>query len=322
MNKKTVSRKKTFLIIWILLLLGAVFLLNRYFNGKTEVKYKRYLVVGKENVFVIYDDKISLKIPQDTYVGKEKTVEDYLKNKEYSELFQVIKNVFPEELEGYIVPKKNIEVTTEYSVNIPLIKTGDKNYILTSELNKVFIKLYYGEVSNEDAGSILVDVLNASGRAGFSRKIGEKIQKDLGFKYNPATYEEESEYSYIINNSLDPKKIQDLILNLDAKYIKIKEKSKLPTPANVVVILGRETDGLLNINIYKNNEIDKINIEKLKKENYKNLKTVTTKEMIETAYIEYKAEDYYTAFKISKLLGISNLVENNTLNNKINVYIK
>lgn len=322
MNKKTVSRKKTFLIIWILLLLGAVFLLNRYFNGKTEVKYKRYLVVGKENVFVIYDDKISLKIPQDTYVGKEKTVEDYLKNKEYSELFQVIKNVFPEELEGYIVPKKNIEVTTEYSVNIPLIKTGDKNYILTSELNKVFIKLYYGEVSNEDAGSILVDVLNASGRAGFSRKIGEKIQKDLGFKYNPATYEEESEYSYIINNSLDPKKIQDLILNLDAKYIKIKEKSKLPTPANVVVILGRETDGLLNINIYKNNEIDKINIEKLKKENYKNLKTVTTKEIIETAYIEYKAEDYYTAFKISKLLGISNLVENNTLNNKINVYIK
>lgn len=322
MNKKIVNSKKTFLIIWVLLLLGAVFLLNRYFNGKTEVKYRRYLVIGKENVFVIYDDKISLKIPQDTYVSQEKKVEDFLKEKEYSELFQVVKSIFPEELEGYVVPKKNIQVATDYSVNIPLIKTGDKNYILTSELNKVFIKLYYGDVSNEDAGNILVDVLNASGKAGFSRKIGDKIQKNLGFKYNPATYEEESEYSYIINNSLDPKQLQDLILSLDARYIKIKEKSKLPTPANAVIILGRETDGLLTINLFKNDESDKINLEELKKESYKNIKSETTKETIETAYIEYKSEDYYTAFKISKLLGINSLVENEALNNKINIYIK
>jgi hypothetical protein len=286
------NRKKTFLIIWVLLLLGAVLLLNRYFNGKTDVKYKKYLVIGKENIFVVYDDKVSLKISQDTYVGQEKMVLDYLNKKEYSELFQVIKSIFPEELEGYIVPKRNVDVATDYSVNIPTISNNNKNYILTSELNKVFINLYYGTL-NEKADNILIDILNASGKAGLSKKIGEKLQKDFGFRYNPATYEENSEYSYIINNSLSQKQVEDLIMSLDSKYIKIKDKSKLPTPANAVVIIGRETEGILSINIYKNGEIDKENYNKLNKNYYINLKTTVTKEKIEDTYIEYKAEDYY-----------------------------
>ena len=315
------NRKKTFLIIWVLLLLGAVLLLNRYFNGKTDVKYKKYLVIGKENIFVVYDDKVSLKIPQDTYVGQEKMVLDYLNKKEYSELFQVIKSIFPEELEGYIVPKRNVDVATDYSVNIPTISNNNKNYILTSELNKVFINLYYGTL-NEKADNILIDILNASGKAGLSKKIGEKLQKDFGFRYNPATYEENSEYSYIINNSLSQKQVEDLIMSLDSKYIKIKDKSKLPTPANAVVIIGRETEGILSINIYKNGEIDKENYNKLNKNYYINLKTTVTKEKIEDTYIEYKAEDYYTAYKISKLLGIDKLVENKEISNKINIYVK
>lgn len=315
------NRKKTFLIIWVLLLLGAVLLLNRYFNGKTDVKYKKYLVIGKENIFVVYDDKVSLKIPQDTYVGQEKMVLDYLNKKEYSELFQVIKSIFPEELEGYIVPKRNVDVATDYSVNIPTISNNNKNYILTSELNKVFINLYYGTI-NEKADNILIDILNASGKAGLSKKIGEKLQKDFGFRYNPATYEENSEYSYIINNNLSKKQVEDLIMSLDSKYIKIKDKSKLPTPANAVVILGRETEGILSINIYKNGEIDKENYNKLNKNYYINLKTTVTKEKIEDTYIEYKAEDYYTAYKISKLLGIDKLVENKEISNKINIYVK
>lgn len=315
------NRKKTFLIVWVLLLLGAVFLLNRYFNGKTDVKYKKYLVIGKENIFVVYDDKVSLKIPQDTYVGQEKMVLDYLNKKEYSELFQVIKSIFPEELEGYIVPKRNVDVATDYAVNIPTISNNNKNYILTSELNKVFINLYYGTI-NEKADNILIDILNASGKAGLSRKIGEKLQKDFGYKYNPATYEENSDYSYIVNNNLSKKQTEDLIMALDSKYIKIKDKSKLPTPANAVVILGRETDGILSINLYKNDEADKENLDKLKKNYYINLKSTVTKEKIDTAYIEYKAEDYYTAYKVSKLLGIDNLVENKEISNKINIYVK
>jgi hypothetical protein len=131
------NRKKTFLIIWVLLLLGAVLLLNRYFNGKTDVKYKKYLVIGKENIFVVYDDKVSLKIPQDTYVGQEKMVLDYLNKKEYSELFQVIKSIFPEELEGYIVPKRNVDVATDYSVNIPTISNQNP-----SELELLFSQLF------------------------------------------------------------------------------------------------------------------------------------------------------------------------------------
>jgi hypothetical protein len=111
-------------------------------------------------------------------------------------------------------------------------------------------------------------------------------------------------------------------MSLDSKYIKIKDKSKLPTPANAVVIIGRETEGILSINIYKNGEIDKENYNKLNKNYYINLKTTVTKEKIEDTYIEYKAEDYYTAYKISKLLGIDKLVENKEISNKINIYVK
>lgn len=320
--KEINNKKKGFLILWVLILLVAVFLLNRYFNGKTNVNWKKYLVIGKENVFVVYDEKLSIKIPQNTYVGGDKKVEDYLKNKEYSELFQVIKNIFPEELEGYTVPKGNMTVATEFSVNIPLMKTGDKNYILTSGLNEVFLKLYYGDISNENAGTILIDVLNASGKAGYAKKVGEKIEKDLGFKFNPNTHEEESEYSYIVNNSLNPNQANELVMSMDEKYIRIKEKSNLPTPANAVIIVGKESEGLLKINFFKNGEIDKENYNKLDKKGYKNLNTSVTKEEINKAYIEYKAEDYYIAYKISKVLEIPNLLENNDVDNSINVYIK
>ena len=150
MNKKTLNRKKTFLIIWVLLLLGAVFLLNRYFNGKTEVEYTKYLVIGKENVFVVYDDKISLKIPQDTYVGNDKKVEDYLKDKDYSELFQVIKSIFPEDLEGYVVPKRNLDIATAYSINIPATAIKLLNSIpINTAYHRYIAKLHYYQQLNK-----------------------------------------------------------------------------------------------------------------------------------------------------------------------------
>ena len=63
-------------------------------------------------------------------------------------------------------------------------------------------------------------------------------------------------------------------------------------------------------------------IEILKKDGYKNLKSIVTKENIESSYIEYKAEDYYIAYKISKVLGIDSLIESKDVSEKIKVYIK
>lgn len=323
MNRKTLKKRKTFLMIWIMLLLGAVYLLNNYFNGKTEVNYKKYLIIGKENVFVIYDDKISLKIPNDTYIGNDKKIDDYVSNKKYSELFQVMKSIFPEGLEGYVVPKGNIDAATKNSVNIPLIKNGDRNYILTSELNKAFVKLYYGENAKEiKHENVMIDVLNATGQAGYSKKTGEKIKKALSYNYNPATYEEESDYSYVINNSLNKTEVEALIMSTDLKYIKIKEKSKLPTPAQAVIVLGKEPKGLFEVDIYRNKEQDKQNKELLEKNGYQDVKSLITNKDIEKPYIEYSTEDYYIAYKISKYLGIDSLVETKDLNAKINVYVR
>ena len=42
-------------------------------------------------------------------------------------------------------------------------------------------------IANEN---IIVDILNANGRAGHARRTGERLHKELGVKFNAANYEQ------------------------------------------------------------------------------------------------------------------------------------
>jgi hypothetical protein len=298
---------------------------GKLFNKETEVEWSKYLVIGKKNIFVTYDSKLALRIPEDVYIGNEKSVADYIKKGQYSELYQRINSVFPEEIEGYVVANRRGQYTLEpeYAVNIPLINKDGKNYILTSELNEVFLKLYYDEeIRSQVVENVLVDILNANGRSGYAGRIGNKIKDDFNYEYNAANYQELTDYSYIIANNIGENQLKEFIMSLDEKYIRIKEKGDLPTLANIVVILGREENNLLDTYVYKHDAFDKENYELLKDNGYKNVRRLKSETEIDKSFIEYKKEDYYIAYKISKLLNIDNLLENNEIGDRINIYIK
>ena len=64
-----------------MLLLGAVYLLNNYFNGKTEVNYKKYLIIVKENKFYR-----NLVIQQLIFIWRSLFQVQHIKEKEFIEM--------------------------------------------------------------------------------------------------------------------------------------------------------------------------------------------------------------------------------------------
>lgn len=320
------KRRVRVFVLGLLIALMIIFLVGKLlFSRKTEIVWNKYLVIGKQNVFVVYDEKLSLLMPEDIYISKDKTIKEYLENKSYSELYQKINSIFPEELEGYVVAAKKgqYELKAEYSVKIPTVKKEDKEYILTSALNEVFLKLYYGEeIKNQVIENVLVDILNANGRGGYAGKLGNKLTEEFSYKYNAANYEELTDYSYVIVNNISDNQLKELIMSIDEKYIRIKDKGTLPTLANVVLILGREENNLLNTYVYKKDSFDNENYQMLKDNGYKNVRRLKTEKEIDKSFIEYKKEDYFIAYKMSKLLNIENMLENDELDDRINIYIK
>jgi hypothetical protein len=320
------KRRVRVFVLGLLIALMIIFLVGKLlFSRKTEIVWNKYLVIGKQNVFVVYDEKLSLLMPEDIYISKDKTIKEYLENKSYSELYQKINSIFPEELEGYVVAAKKgqYELKAEYSVKIPTVQKEDKEYILTSALNEVFLKLYYGEeIKNQVIENVLVDILNANGRGGYAGKLGNKLTEEFSYKYNAANYEELTDYSYVIVNNISDNQLKELIMSIDEKYIRIKDKGTLPTLANVVLILGREENNLLNTYVYKKDSFDNENYQMLKDNGYKNVRRLKTEKEIDKSFIEYKKEDYFIAYKMSKLLNIENMLENDELDDRINIYIK
>ena len=92
--------------------------------------------------------------------------------------------------------------------------------------------------------------------------------------------------------------------------------------ANIVVIIGSEKQINFKIDIYANQEKIKEASEKIKAIGYGNISSLPEKEDTEHSIIEYNKEDYFIALKIAKALGITDMVENSDLENKIGITIK
>lgn len=326
--KEIRDRRKKRVALLALLVVLAVFSVVRVLRKPKEevIEWKNYALIGKQNVFIIYEKKLSFLIPLDIYMTKEFKIEDYISKEKYSELLHTLNDVLPVKLDNYRIAGKKMEINinTEHQITIPQVNENSKKYILTSALNEVFTKLYYEKEELEllKPEEIIIDVLNANGRTGYAGKTGNLINEKFGYKYNSANYEELSEYSYVINNSLSEEQLKELVLNLNEKYVRIREKGSLPTLANAVVILGKESTGLLNIFVMRKDSYDSETYNKLKKLGYKNVRRVKGEKAITENVLEYNKEDYYIAYKISKLIGIKNLTENNELKNRINILLK
>ncbi len=290
--------------------------------GKSE-NWEKYMVIGKNNVFVVYGDKLAVQVPFEIYMNKDGSLGDIVKKKNYEEVLKSLNDILPEKVDHYkVVRSGQIEINTANMKKIPEISMEDKRYALTSSLNAMFLELYYDNATNKGNTNIIIDVLNANGRSGYARKAGEKLVDAFSLKYNAANFDNFEQYSYIQNKDLSDKELKGIVMELDEKYFKIKKDGDLPTLANAVVVLGREQEGILGINIYSDKSVAENTSKKLKKIGYKIVNSKKLNSDIESSYIEYNKEDYYTAYKLSKRLDIKNMVEKNNLNEVINIFIK
>ena len=323
MSKRNGKLKGLLLVLVIIVALGAFLFLNINDGNKELDKNSRYLIIGKGNLIAVYEDKLAVKIPYEVSVSKDETFEDLVKTKNKEEIMATVNKILPEKVDNYKVVKfGEVKLNVKNSKNIPETTIGDKRYVLTSSLYSMFEEMYNDPNKvNEVNENIIVDILNANGRGGYARKTGEKLKKNLSMKYNAANYETFLEESYVILNDISKDKTQEILMQLNEKYFKVKDVPTIPTLANVVVILGKEENVKFDIDIIgKGNIADEFSKE-LKKQGYKNVKNSVTDSKVETSVIEYNPEDYYIAYKIAKILDIKDMIEKENLKNKINIFV-
>ena len=323
-KKKKKRGRAPILVLVLTVILSVLLFLNFRGNNIKLSKDEKVLIIGKQNLFAIYEDRLAVKIPYELYIDSEETVEDLVSTRNYEQVLEKINSIVPEKLTRYIVIKSGeIKLDVENQRNIPETNIGDKRFILTSSVYAMFKELYHEKNSvDEQNENILVDVLNANGVGGYARKTGELIKTSLGMKYNAANYETTQDQSYVILNDISKEKAAEILDKLPEKYFKIKTKSTIPTLANIVVIIGSEKDINFKIDIYGEDSVLKDAIEKVKKLGYTDVNTSATKEGTEKSVIEYNKEDYFVALKVAKELGITDMIENNDLVNRIGVTIK
>ena len=323
-KKKKKRGRAPILVLVLTVILSVLLFLNFRGNNIKLSKDEKVLIIGKQNLFAIYEDRLAVKIPYELYIDSEETVEDLVSTRNYEQVLEKINSIVPEKLTRYIVIKSGeIKLDVENQRNIPETNIGDKRFILTSSVYAMFKELYHEKNSvDEQNENILVDVLNANGVGGYARKTGELIKTSLGMKYNAANYETTQDQSYVILNDISKEKAAEILDKLPEKYFKIKTKSSIPTLANIVVIIGSEKDINFKIDIYGDDSVLKDATDKVKKLGYTNVSTSARKEGTEQSVIEYNKEDYFIALRIAKELGITDMIENNDLVNRIGVTIK
>ena len=323
-KKKKKKGRAPILVLVLTVILSVLLFLNFRGNNIKLSKDEKVLIIGKQNLFAIYEDRLAVKIPYELYIDSEETVEDLVSTRNYEQVLEKINSVVPEKLTRYIVIKSGeIKLDVENQRNIPETNIGDKRFILTSSVYAMFKDLYHEKNSvDEQNENILVDVLNANGVGGYARKTGELIKTSLGMKYNAANYETTQDQSYVILNDISKEKAAEILDKLPEKYFKIKTKSTIPTLANIVVIIGSEKNINFKIDIYGADSVLKDATDKVKKLGYTDVNTSAAKEGTEQSVIEYNKEDYFIALRIAKELGITDMIENNDLVNRIGVTIK
>lgn len=324
MSKGLGKLKLIIFVIGIIIALTVFLFINMNDGNRDLDKNSRYLIIGKNNLIVVYEDKLAVKIPYEISISKDETVEELVKNKNKEEIMAAVNRILPEKVDNYKVIKfGDIKLNVKNAKNIPETNIGDKRYILTSSLYSMFDSLYTDtNRANEVNENIIVDILNANGRAGYARKTGETLKKNLSMKYNAANYETFLEESYVIMNDISKEKTQEVLMQLDEKYFKIKDVPSIPTLANVVVVLGKEQNVDFNLEIVGNtSKADEIGKE-LKKLGYKNIKNIKNDSKVENSVIEYNSEDYFIAYKIAQKLDIKDMIEKDNLKNKIIIFAK
>ena len=156
-------------------MLGAFLTYNLNRSGKNLENWERYAIIGKNNIIVVYEDKLAVKIPFDVQVDQETTIKKLVDSKNYKMVIDSINNFLPEKVENYkVVRYSEVSLNVKNARNIPEMVIDDKKYILTSGTQSLFSDLYGGNLKGST--NLVVDILNANGVGGYARKTGENLR--------------------------------------------------------------------------------------------------------------------------------------------------
>ncbi|MGL5963875.1 MAG: LytR C-terminal domain-containing protein [Fusobacteriaceae bacterium] len=306
-------------VLSIVVILLMLFAKNINERNKEMENYSKYAIIGKENIIVVYDDKLALKIPFEIQIDKNITYADLVKQKNYDKVVDSLNLILPEKISVYRRIKfGNVDLDIKNWINLPETSIDGKRYILTTNLNALFkeyLQIY--ESRDMEFTEMILDILNAQGKSGYARTTGEKLKKKFGLRYNAANYEKLVDENYLVVNEISKEKLEKIVMELNGKYFRVKKDFNMPTLANAIIVLGKEQNIKTNIEIV-GNKIDISKIEKqLKESDYKNLKIKIKQEVQEKSIIYYNEDDYFTAYKIGEKIGIKELEKSEDLKNTI-----
>ncbi len=312
--------------IWLGLAIASIVVLHMILriliqmDNKSMKDLERYMLVAKENIYLVYEDRLAIKIPTEIHLEKNKNIEDMINVKNYTDILERLNIIFPEEIKEYKVARHTEpELVARTISTVPEITIDNKRYILTTGVDKLFEDIYNEKIEKIVNREIVVDILNANGIPGHARKTGEALKNKMQAKYNAANYEENINESYIIINELDKREAEKLVMGINEKYLKIKEDTTIPTLANVVIILGREKTKVYDINVVGSGDLTSGYVKVLKDSGYIGVNREVSSTKGKEIEIRHNKEDYFVAYKIGQKLGINKFLEDNSLKNKITI---
>ena len=89
-NKSSNPRVKYVLGGFVVLVVLIGTLIYNLISGNKDIKeWDRYMIIGKDNIFVVYEDKLAIKIPFDIQVDKDISFRDLIKVKNYEEVLNL-----------------------------------------------------------------------------------------------------------------------------------------------------------------------------------------------------------------------------------------
>lgn len=324
-NKKKKQVKPRFYVITAMFLAWVTFMIvdnldfNMFSKDNTTNISGNYVLFNADKSFVIFENKFIINIPNDIYLEKGKPFEEYIKKKNYNIALQSLNTILPESINKYILGEEKDIPEGMKIVQMPVIDIKGLKYPDTYELTELFVKDFY-EIDTKKNKDILIDVLNANGIAGDAGRTGKALKEKYGYKYSAANHETKTNYSYIINKNLTRKKMEEIVMTMNQKNIKIKKDSSISTIADAIIILGQENVHI-EIVLKGNSKVPVEQSNKLYDLGYKNIRRFETSADFTNEVVYYEEVNYYTAYKISKYLGIDNMKLKEDLNNSIEIYI-
>lgn len=175
MNRRV---RAIFTVILIIVALGGFLYINSMKKNPELDKNSSYLIIGKENLIAVYQDKLAVRIPYEINIDKDSTFKDLVENKSEEEILKTVNKLLPVQLNNYMrVKYGQIQLNVKNAKNIPETTVDNKRYIVTSSLYSMYETLYNEQQNkNELNENIIVDVLNANGINGYARRTGENIK--------------------------------------------------------------------------------------------------------------------------------------------------